>query len=75
MTVDRTIYYRDIGVNQSGLELERIKLLAELDYFRKLATDRGWMLEGIIECINDGEVASLTVGSKTAVMSKHVKPE
>jgi hypothetical protein len=70
-----TIYYRDIGVNQSGLELERIKLQAELDYYRKLATDRGWMLEGIIECINDGDVASLAVGSKTAVMTKYAKPE
>jgi hypothetical protein len=76
MTTERTIYYRAGGnSNRHHQEIDEIKMKAELEFYKKLAIDRGYILEGIIECINGGDVASLSMGSQTAVMTKYVKPE
>ena len=76
MTTERTVYNRCGGSsNAHAREIEDIKLRAELDFYKKLAVDRGYILEGIIECINGGEVASVSMGMQTAVMTKYIKPE
>jgi hypothetical protein len=76
MTTQRTVYYRAGGnSNAHHGEIDHIKMQAELEYYKKLAIDRGYILEGIIECINGGDVASLSMGMQTAVMTKYVQPE
>lgn len=67
------IYYTVQSCNQANIDLERLLMKAELDFWRKRAWDLGQVIEGMRDAIGDGDTIGLSVGNKQFAMAK--KPD
>lgn len=69
------VYYTVQSCAQAAIDLERLLMQAELEFWKRRAFDLGQVLEGMRDVIADGDTLGLSVGNKQFAMARKPEPE